>query len=151
MTPFDDLLKITDLFHRFQKVKRRMYVVGEERKETSVEHSYQLAITAWYLVSSKDLGLDVNKVLKYALVHDIVETYAGDTPAFDSTDEYLNTKVDREAKAREILKKEFVEWADLYKFITGYEEKSDREAKFVYALDKILPICNNYFDDGRTW
>ena len=53
--------------------------------------------------------------------------------------------------ARDKLQREFPETEELHKIIVAYKEKGDEESKFIYALDKVLPMFNNYLDNGRSW
>jgi putative hydrolase of HD superfamily len=106
---------------------------------------------AWYIVDSRKLSLDMNLVIQYALIHDLVEAYAGDTYIFAEDKNYVATKEEREQKAQEKLQKDFSEMESLHELIGKYEKREDDESKFVYALDKIHPIINIYLDKGRTW
>lgn len=145
------LLNFSTFTHKFQKVKRTMFVTGEKRRENDAEHSFQLALTAWYLVTVKKLELNITKIIKYALAHDLVETYAGDVFHYASSDKEKRAKKNRENQALQQIKDEFAEFSDLHSFIEAYERKDDAEARFVYALDKLLPVINNYLDNGRSW
>jgi len=145
------LLRFTSLIHALMKVERKLFATGTDREETDIEHSYQLALTAWYLNGRHALGLDTDKVFKYALAHDLVETYAGDTPAYNSDEAFKASKHIREAEAAARLKEEHPEFPELHSIIAGYEARADREARFVYALDKLLPMMNIYLDNGRSW
>ncbi len=148
MTDLEDIFKFTEMMHQFQQVHRQVLVNDEERHENDWEHSYQTAMTAWYVVSTRDdLNLDTHKVLKYALAHDLVEVYAGDVPFHKSGEK----KEEREHAAMEQLKKEFSEFGDLHESIKAYENQTDPESQFVYALDKIIPLLNIYLDGGRSW
>lgn len=64
------------------KVDRNHHILGSDRAENDVEHSYSVAILCWYLNDKLKLNLDIAKVLKYALVHDFPEVYAGDVNTF---------------------------------------------------------------------
>lgn len=145
------LLDFVKFSHNFQQVKRVLLVNNEDRQENDAEHSYQLALVAWYLIDSKNLPLDLGKVLRYAIVHDLVEVYAGDTYFYTEDKSLRESKVAREAEAAERIAQEFPEMSELNQLIVDYEEKFDEEAKFVYALDKILPVMNIYLDGGRSW
>lgn len=90
-------------------------------------------------------------VIKYALVHDLVEIYAGDTFIYSTDEALLNSQTKREQAAAARLTEEFPEFADLHLLIARYERRADKESKFVYALDKVLPVLNIYLDNGRTW
>ena len=144
------LFDFVRLTHVFQKVTRVVLVNGEERFENDAEHSYQLALIAWYLVAHNKHHLEVNKVVLLALTHDLVEAYAGDTYTF-AEPEILARKKEREEEAIKLLKKNFPEFSSLHKVINEYEKRETPESKFVYALDKLLPMINIYLDNGRTW
>lgn len=151
MQELDGILKFAKLIHDFQKVERVIRVPKLDRFENDVEHSYQLALVAWYIVSSYKLDLDIDKILKYALIHDLVEVYAGDTSAIDPDPSVHASKAEREHKAFEKLKNEFPEFSSLTEQIEKYESRQDEESMFVYTLDKILPPLNTYLDEGRAW
>ncbi len=146
-----DLLKFVEFTHKFQQIKRVIYVTGEDRNENDMEHSFQLALTAWYLVDSLKLNLNKEKIISYALAHDLVETYAGDVNFHHRTKEINKSKVQNEAAAAKRMKSEFPEFTQLHKTIENYEKKADEESRLVYALDKLLPVINIYLDKGRSW
>jgi putative hydrolase of HD superfamily len=145
------LLDFTDFLHRFQQVKRQMRVRFEDRLENDAEHSYQLAMTAFYIIDTNKLDLDLGLVLKYALIHDLVEVYAGDTNTFTKDQSLVDNKQDRELDARKKIAEEFSEFEMLISLIEKYESKEDQESNFIYALDKIITILTNYLDEGRNW
>ncbi|MBI2590574.1 MAG: HD domain-containing protein [Candidatus Blackburnbacteria bacterium] len=143
------VLKFVSLTHKFQQIRRVILVKGEERQENDLEHTSQLALVCWYVASSLKLPLDHKLVLKYALMHDLVEAHAGDVN-FSDTEGRVG-KAEREHQAAQRLQEEFPEFPELHKLISRYEAKSDPESRFVYAMDKVLPILNIYLDEGRTW
>jgi putative hydrolase of HD superfamily len=149
----EDLFRFNELLARFRGVERQIHIGQDDRKENDVEHSYGLAMFAWYIVSSRKLALDLQKVLSYALAHDLVESYAGDVFFFASyKDENVRKqKEEMEDKARLRIAKEFPEFPELHATIFDYIKREDAESRFVYALDKICPILNIYQADGRTW
>ncbi|OHA00234.1 MAG: hypothetical protein A3C11_01985 [Candidatus Sungbacteria bacterium RIFCSPHIGHO2_02_FULL_49_12] len=149
-TKFDNLLRFVDLLNRYRAVQRKVFANFEDRLENDVEHSYQLAMLAWYLADSEKLLLDTNLLLKYALVHDFVEVYAGDTFAFANRDA-KQKKIEKEREALKRLKEEFPEFTELHELIHQFEEKKDAESRFIYALDKLQPTLNIYADNGRSW
>jgi putative hydrolases of HD superfamily len=148
MHDLEKLLAFTTFLHKFQHIQRKVFVVGEDRRENDLEHSGQLALVGWYLVSSNKLSLDIDKVIKYALIHDLVEVYAGDVYFYSLN---RKDKEEKEHKARIKIEEEFSEFTDLHREIQAYEKRVDEESKFVYALDKLLPILNIYLDKGRSW
>lgn len=149
MSTHETLRPFFDLLCEYQRIERVVHVPGQNRRENNVEHSYVLAMLAWYILSRDKLSLDLNRVIQYALVHDLVEVYAGDTNLFDM--EARKTKHKREMHARCKLIDTFPEFPDLHKTIERYERQDDPEARFVKALDKIHPMLVTYVDGGRTW
>jgi putative hydrolase of HD superfamily len=151
MADLPDILKLTRLLHDFQKITRMIWVRAENRRENDVEHSYDLAMLAWYLASSRKLDLDIDLLLKYALLHDLVEVYAGDTPIYSKDAGHLESKSQREKDAAERLRTELPEFDELHALIERYERREDKESRFIYALDKIEPMLAIYDDGGRSW
>jgi putative hydrolase of HD superfamily len=146
---FEKILKFEELLHTFALVQRVAHVKGRAVRENDVEHSYFIPMLAWYLIEAFQLPLNTEKVIRYALVHDLVETYAGDTYIFDEAAQ--KTKHAREESARRRLGIEFPEFPSLHESISAYEAQEDAESIFVKALDKIEPFIANYLQDGRTW
>ena len=151
MADLEKILTFTKLLNEFRNVERMILIKGSDRKENDSEHSYSLAMLAWYVTTTYNLPFDKEKILKYALVHDLVEVYAGDTYTYTEDKALLDSKEQREKEAAERLKKEFPEFEDLHKLIHEYEQKSDEESKLIYALDKIEPMLYIYLDSGRLW
>jgi len=146
----DDLLKFVEFTNKFQKVQRVILVKDEERWENDAEHSYQLALVAWYIIDKEKLNLNLMKILSYAIAHDLVEIYAGDTYLFGDKSK-IDDKKEREAKALKQIEDEFPEFPSLGQLIEEYELQDSDEARFIYSLDKLLPVMNNVLDGGRIW
>ncbi|MCA9328749.1 HD domain-containing protein, partial [Candidatus Saccharibacteria bacterium] len=147
------LLDLQDLLVNFSEIERLIYMPDgkhTDRKETDTEHSYNLAILAWYLCGSFP-HLDRDKVIRYALMHDMVEIHAGDVMAIGRTAEQQATKDEREAEALNQLKSEWPDFSDMTDTIEEYEEQKDPEAVFVKALDKITPMMLQILSNGKTW
>lgn len=146
-----DFLASLRLLHDFQKVERIILVPGSERRENDVEHSYLLAMLAWQIAEVTAPHLSQEKVLKYALVHDLVEVYAGDTNFYDRQSDAFRDKAVREHAAMKRIVEEKMLSEDICASLVAYEARIDAEAEFVYALDKLIPILSIYLDGGRTW
>ena len=144
------LIDFVSFTHEIREVERAMWVKGQERFENDSEHGYQLAMVALYLIDTEELALDMYKTMAMAVVHDIIEVYSGDTPIFGSVTDRA-TKDDREMAARLELKRRWPHLVRLHGLIDEYEARTTPEATFVYALDKLVPMINNYLDNGRNW
>lgn len=123
----------------FSKVTRVPLLGDTGRLENDVDHSYGLALTCWYLAPKVAPELSLEKIFKYALSHDIVEIHAGDTFVFAET-AILESKSAKEDAALKRLYKDWPDFTDMVDHARGYKNKIDEEAKFVKAVDKILPL-----------
>lgn len=139
MVSIERIADLQQLIADFASIDRTLNLANKSRFENDVDHSFGLALTAWFLAQKIAPDLNLQEVFKYALAHDIVEIHAGDTFLFGPS-EYLASKSDRENAALERLATEWPDFPELIEYARGYKEHRDEEAKFVYALDKLLPI-----------
>ena len=146
---FKQLIDFINFTHEFRKVIRVARSPHGKRFENDTEHSYQLAMVAWFLIEQDKLNLNRELCFMYALAHDLVEIYAGDTYCFDKNSNI--SKYQREREALEKIEKRFSSFETLIKIIRKYEDKKDGESKFIYALDKIIPPIQIYLEDGKLW
>ncbi len=138
---------------QLKQITRQNYLADGSRKENDAEHSWHLAVMA-ILLREHDRGedsLDLLKVIKMVLIHDIVEIDAGDTYCYD--EEEIEGKLEDEQKAADRLfsllpldqAREFRElWEE-------FEEKSTPEERFAAALDRLQPLTLNYMAGGKSW
>jgi putative hydrolase of HD superfamily len=96
-------------------------------------------------------GLDLFKVVRMALVHDLVEIDAGDALVYDQ--EARAAKVQAEARAAErifaLLPAD--QGGELRALWEEFEARRTTEARFAAALDRLQPILHNYHTDGAAW
>ena len=151
MKNLNKLLNFVKLTNDFKKIERDIPQFSSFNRENDAEHSYQLAMIAWYIATIENSGLNTEKILKYALIHDLPEVYAGDTPLCTSDDSYLKSKKEREINSILKTQTEFSDFLDMHVYIKKYEKLDDEESKFVYALDKILPLMSIFLDKGHAW
>jgi putative hydrolase of HD superfamily len=132
-------------------VLRRSLIADGSRRENSAEHSWHLAMLAIVLAEHAVEPVDLAKVVRMVLVHDIVEIDAGDTYIYD-TEGYL-TKDDRERAAADRIfallpAEQGVRMRALW---DEFEARETREARFARALDRFAPILANHHTEGGTW
>lgn len=85
-------------------VERRVLVSDLSRYENDAEHSWHTAMFAWLFKDDLPKNLDIDKVIRMLLIHDLGEIYAGDTFAFDKVNK--KTQPGRETKAiKKLFKK----------------------------------------------
>lgn len=144
------LLSFISFTHDIRKVKRAMWVLDDEQFENDSEHSFQIAIVALYVIEQNNLKLDPYRCMALAIVHDILEVHSGDTHIYGKRSD-LDSKKAREAAAIAKLKEDWPQLMRMHELIDEYENKKTEESKFIYALDKLVPMLNNYLDNGRNW
>lgn len=146
----DRLAELQQMIADFSAIKRAIHIADKGRFENDVEHSYGLAMTCWFLASKIAPDLDLHKIISYALVHDLVELHTGDTFAFD--EKSIKTKSQREEKSFQRIKQDWQDFPGMLEAIENYESKSDKEANFVYTIDKMLPaIMVELGEKGLFW
>lgn len=122
-----------------------------KRRENDAEHSFHLALFAILLAEYSNEPVDVLKVVKTVLIHDIVEIDAGDTYLYDAKGN--ETKRERETKAADRLfgllpDDQRDEYRRLWE---EFEAKSTPEARFASAIDRVQPMLLNYAKGGISW
>jgi putative hydrolase of HD superfamily len=134
---------------KLKSVYRRTYLIDGARHENSAEHSWHLAMLALILAEHANEPLDVAKVVKMVLVHDIVEIDAGDTYIYDAQGD----KAERERVAADrvfglLPEDQEAEFRGLWE---EFETGASPEARFAAALDRFIPQLHNYHTQGRSW
>lgn len=134
-----------------KNVLRRNLVVDGSRRENDAEHSWHLAVMAMILEEYSADKVDISKVLKIALVHDLVEVYAGDTFAYDVKGN--EDKLDREIMAAEKLFGMLKDGQgdEIRALWDEFEAKETPESKYANAIDRLQPLVLNYLTNGHTW
>ncbi|NLI60902.1 MAG: HD domain-containing protein [Clostridiales bacterium] len=137
---------------KLKQIYRQTLLMDGSRNENDAEHSWHLALMAMVLYEyAPTADLDITKVLKMLLIHDLVEIYAGDTFCYDEKGNL--DKADRELRAAErlfsILPSDQGE--ELRGLWDEFEERKTPEALFAASLDRIQPLLCNYHTGGHTW
>ncbi len=151
MRDLNKLLNFVKFTNDFRKIERDIPQSSSFCRENDAEHSYQLAMIAWYICIVENSSLNIEKILKYALIHDLPEVYAGDTPLYTSNNNFFESKKKREELSILKIENNFKEFIDIKLYIERYEKLEDEESKFVYALDKIIPLISIFLDKGHAW
>ncbi len=148
--PDKTLYDLQSLINTFSLVERCHSIPGTKVQENDAVHSYAVAMLSWYIIDRYSLNLNIEKVLKYVLVHDIAEIYAGDVNTYASTTE-RKAKINREQKALNKLKGELTDFPQLIYAAEQYEAKLDEESLFVWTVDKIQALVLGDLDVWRPY
>lgn len=143
------LLDLQQLTIIFGNIERHIDLNDGTKKETDVDHSYTLAMAAWFLAPHFP-KLDRDLLIRFALAHDLVEVHAGDTYIY-ADEATRSSKQEREANALRRLAAEWPDFPELIATMHDYEIRESAEAKFIYALDKIMPMIAIYLGQGYSW
>ena len=150
----DNLLKQLSFIKEIDKIKyiqRKTKLFNSDRPENDAEHSWHLALMTLVLAEHSDTPIDVLKVLKMVLIHDIVEIDAGDTFIYDTLKNHTNTVEELKAAMRifGLLPKEQAE--ELIALWQEFEAGETNEAKFAKSMDRLEPLLQNTSNNGGTW
>lgn len=141
------LLNALHTAERLKDATRHCYTSGG-RHESVAEHSWRLALLAYWLHDDFP-ELDMDKVIRMCLIHDLGEAFTGDIPTFDKT----QADEDREEALLfawvESLPAPFRgEMAALYREMAALETP---EAKLYKALDNLEAVVQHNESDLSTW
>ncbi len=137
---------------KLKSVYRQTILIDRTRKENSAEHSWHIAVLAiLFSEYARKSDIDILRVIKMTLIHDLVEIDAGDTYCYDENGA-LDQR-EREEKAADRIfgllpADQAAEFLDLWR---EFEKGETPEAEFAAALDRVQPIVNNYNTEGEMW
>ncbi|MFO7838289.1 MAG: HD domain-containing protein [Desulfosalsimonadaceae bacterium] len=137
---------------RLKTIRRRTYLTDTSRFENSAEHSWHVAVMAMVMAEHSNFAdMDLARVVRMLLLHDLVEIDAGDTFAYD--DRAKEDKKEREQAAAERLfgllpADQAAAFRSLWE---EFEARQTPEAKFAAALDRLQPLLHNLYTGGKSW
>jgi putative hydrolase of HD superfamily len=152
LSPYLEFILSTE---KLKTVERRTSVIGTSRRENSAEHSWQVALLAYVLRDFANESVDIDKVVRMLLVHDLPEVLSGDT-FFYSSERDGEAKEDLFKREHEAAKELFSSLpektaSELMSLWEEYEKRETPESRFAHALDRVIPGLQNYFSNGGTW
>jgi putative hydrolases of HD superfamily len=146
---------LIDFHKKAEKLKlttRHSWLTDPSRQESTAEHSWMLCLLAIILSDKLDAKVDLLKVLKIVIVHDLAESVTGDIPAHEVSARQEN-KYSAEKKAFETLLKDLPceKGEEIISLWEEFEKRETAEAKFADSLDKIEAIMQHNLADIKTW
>ena len=149
-----DIQSVVDFVLEIEKLKgvtRKTRPLGLERYENSAEHSWQIALLARALECHAESPVDIDRVIRMLLVHDIGEIDTGDTMVYAE-----GGWEERKAAELAAVKRIFgmlpgntgAEFLELWH---EFEKAETREARFANAMDRAMPVLINMANNGQSW
>ena len=137
---------------KMKSVYRRTILIDKTRRESDAEHSWNFALMAMLLAEYADPEkVDCARVIRMALVHDLIEIYAGDTFAYD-----VQGNQDKRQRETEAADKLFAllpedQAAEIRALWEEFDAMETPDAQYAAAIDRLQPFLNNYLTQGHTW
>jgi putative hydrolases of HD superfamily len=133
---------------------RNTLLTDQSRFESAAEHSWHVALTALVFFDSAPFkGMDLARILKMLLVHDLVEIDAGDMLCYNDNQDRRRTQMQREQRAAKrifsLLPEYQADW--LRQLWQEFEAQRTPEACFAHAMDLLQPLLQAIHTKGKSW
>ncbi len=132
-------------------LRRTRIKSAQDRLENSAEHSWHVALMALLLEEHANRPVDIARVVKMLLLHDIVEIDAGDVLVYDQ--EAIKQQQAKEYQAADRLFAMLPDdqGAELHALWLEFERAESADAQFAKSLDRLIPMLLNYHNQGIGW
>jgi len=136
---------------KLSEIKRQTLLPVSRRRENDAEHSWHLCLMAITLAEHSNVPVDLARVLRMLIIHDLVEIDAGDTYAYDTAG--MVGQAEREARAADRIfgLLPVGQGAELRACWEEFEARITPEARFAAAVDRLQPVLLNILTDGAKW
>ncbi|MEG2633116.1 MAG: HD domain-containing protein [Oscillospiraceae bacterium] len=149
---FEKQLRFIVEIDKMKNIFRKTLIIDGTRRENDAEHSWHIAVMAILLSEyCKDKSVDVMRAVKMALVHDLIEIYAGDTFAYDEAGNSTKEERERDAADRLYALLPQEQGAELRALWEEFDAEITPDARYAAAMDHLQPFIHNYMTDGHTW
>ncbi|MET2972226.1 HD domain-containing protein [Vibrio harveyi] len=137
---------------QLKSVLRRTRVKSADgRLENSGEHSWHVALMAVLMQEHANAPVDIARVMKMLLIHDVVEIDAGDTFVYDVAASKEQEEKEFRAAQRLFGMLPSDQGEELLALWHEFEAAQSNDAKYAKALDRLIPMLLNYHNDGQSW
>jgi putative hydrolase of HD superfamily len=136
---------------KLKSIYRRTYLIDGARNENTAEHSWHLAMLAMVLAEYANEPISIERVVKMALVHDIVELDAGDTYIYDAQGALDKAERERAAADRIFALLPVDQGEEFRSLWEEFDSGATADARFASALDRFIPQLHNFHTRGRSW
>lgn len=145
----EEFLQVSAVAARLKKAMRHCWIEGE-RRESVADHCWRMTLMVMLIEHEPEFAdIDMAKVMRMCLIHDLGEAFTGDIPVFDKTE--ADTATEDAAFSKWIATFPVGErqvWLDL---LQEMNQCTSREAKTYKALDKLEAVISHNESDITTW
>ena len=151
MNRLDRLIAFLNEADKLKSILRATTLADASRAENSAEHSWHLTLYALVLSDQAGPDVDINRVIKMLILHDLVEIDAGDNPIFGDIDATAMAAEEQAAADRlfGLLPDDIA--ADLRPIWEEFEAAQSPSVQFAKALDRFQPPMLNLASGGGSW
>ncbi|MEZ5449550.1 MAG: HD domain-containing protein [Thiolinea sp.] len=137
---------------KLKTVTRKSRPLGLSRAENSAEHSWQIAMLAWQLQPYATEPVNIDRVIKMLLVHDIGEIDTGDVIVYAEHFDWAQHKQEELAAVKRIFGLlPDGQGSELLSLWQEFEDNQTAEARFANAADRAMPALLNLANNGQSW
>lgn len=136
---------------KLKGVLRKTRTVCEDRPENSAEHSWHLCIMAIALAPYASEPVDLGRVLKMLVLHDLVEIDSGDCLVYDEVGRQAKQALEVAAADRLFGLLPGSQGMEMKSLWEEFEGQATPEARFCAALDRAQPVLANLATGGLAW
>lgn len=140
---------------KLKQVIRATTLADGSRRENSGEHSWHLALYALVLADQAGPGVNIDRVIKMLILHDLVEIDVGDVPIHSANGAAHGSAEIAEAEAQAATRIFGLLPADLGTDLRAlweeFEAAETPDAIFAKSLDRVQPVLHNIASGGGTW
>ena len=136
---------------QLKSVIRKNGLHDGSRAENTAEHSWHAALAAQILAPFANEPVDVDKVSRMLLIHDLVEIEAGDTFIYDEESAAQQDFAEQQAAIEVFGRLPSAQGKPLKVLWEEFEARETPEAKFAKAIDRFMPLFSNANNTGYSW
>ncbi|MEN9657541.1 MAG: hypothetical protein RL571_1006 [Pseudomonadota bacterium] len=150
MQKIEQILGFIVEIEKLKNVHRKSKPVGLDRYENSAEHSWHVCLAALMLKDYANEAINIDRVIKMLLIHDLGEIDAGDTIIYAS--ETLEIKQAEANGIKRLLALLPEGSGDEYlQLWYEFEAGESADAKYAKAIDRVPPLLHNLHGNGHSW
>lgn len=136
---------------KLKSIIRGTTLCDGSRHENSGEHSWHIALYAMVLGENAGPNVDIGRVIKMLLIHDLVEIDAGDAPIFGEHDVDEMARKEAAAATRIFGLLPIDQARDFRALWDEFEAAQSNDAQFAKSLDRFQPPNQNLASGGGSW